>query len=571
MTESSPGFDEICREAAEAFLQTVVVVDNEASLSSARSQIVARKVSAPKRRPSAPGKSAAEELTASNRDEATSEDLPERGEEDLRAHRLELNAVSQAFAQHHLTCGVYLPNDGDEKSIKELVSETTSAIRPTDACVLDWQLRLGDPKPTIEAIKKVLEADQSEGGRLRLILIYTAEELDRAANELKSALDEKELDVDLYQDNGVPVISGVHFRIAFANKPTLGRDPDNDPATVSWEELPERILEEFRVLSSGLLRAFALSSVAAVRRDMHRILAQFEEGLDPVYAGDRATKPDPDDAGGLMVEILQSELELSIRASDAADICLGPEACVAWLKYRGDQCTDQARPINFYDKTRNSFTEINDKARRELLRLGTRDIKTREFQKSVTQSFFSSEELQEDGWEKKSAQYAVLSTFAYHSGETATRTVPHPPVLKFGTVVGDEEGVFLCIQPACDTVRLTQKTAFIFVALIPNDSEFDLVLPAGGSYAHYQLPEKQKDKHLREVRTLWFEPQNGDDIILAGETDKKDFRFKDADEGEWIWRAQLREMTAVHLAQKAVRSIGRIGANEFEWLRTSAK
>lgn len=568
MTDPITTFDALCSRAVKAFMQTVVVIDNEASLASDASGKPTRSAVANRKRPTAPGKATIDSTVAVDDDEESFGRKADDQDIEPSGHRLDLNKVSQAFAEHGLTCGVYLPTDNDSMSREGLIQATVDAILPTDACVLDWQLRVGDSSPAVEAIKKVLETDLQEGGRLRLILIYTAERLEDASPILKNALEAKHYQISSNDSDQGPLIIGDHFRIIFVSKPTLGRKPGEDPAVVDWSSLPARIISEFSILSRGLLRAFALESVAAVRRDIHRILAQFDSELDSVYAADRATKPDPDDAGRLMVEVLQSELSLSIAESQAEKNVLGAESSILWLESRAGRLPKDCVVSSIRREGElNNITDINNDTRITFLKDGFRDVKSSEKQGTISQSFFNSRE----NWEKYSSDYAVLTTLAHHSGERAGRPPSENPLLQFGAVIGDASQILLCIQPACDAVRLQSNTAFLFVRLISETSNFDLIIPNADTNTRYQIPDSGKLKHLRELKTLWFNPLDGKDFICAQKNDDGKHFFIDGSGTHWEWRAQLREMTAVQLAQKAISPISRIGSNQFEWLRTNAK
>lgn len=588
MTSAAKNFDDICREASTAFLQTVVVIDNEASLHTDEPPASTAKT-AVKRRSATPGAKApasAEAEPASSEtvlesaeaaspsaqtapEPSNAEASDDGADDDAEAHTLKLKRVSRAFAEKELTCGIYLPSEHDPGDLATLISETVAAIHPTDACVLDWQLRVGDSGPAIEAIKAVLQGDEGEGGRLRLILIYTAEDLKAASEQLSAALREAGRAVELTTSVSGPLITGGHFRIAFANKPTRGRSPEEDDAVIGWDGLPEKIVAEFTTLSRGLLRAFALQSVAAIRRDMHRILAQFDEELDPVYAGDRATKPDPEDAARLVLEILQSELALSVSSNDAVTNVLGSEGSTAWLESWLPKLMDtKCKPIALHSAAE-KVKLIDQNFRRKLIKEGAADFKRIDSPAEISRAFFSEKDL--DRWEPVSESYAILSSFAHHSGGAARRPPKDRPSLTFGTIIGNKDCDLLCVQPACDTVRLTEKTAFLFVKLIQGTTDFDLVVPIDDTFTRYEIPETAKRKHLRELCTLWFSPQANEDVIFADGNESDGFHFEDAENAKWTWRAQLRDVSAIQLAQKAIRSVGRVGLNEFEWLRTSAK
>jgi hypothetical protein len=504
--------------------------------------------------------------------------------EEPAAHRLELNKVSQAFAEHGLTCGVYLPTEEDPADRDNLVKAAVQAIRPTDACVLDWQLRKGDSGPAIDSIKQVLERDKQEGGRLRLILIYTAEKLEDAAPALKGALQTEGHNITLHDlDNG-PVITGNHFRIVFVNKPTRARDPENDLAVVPWSCLPQRIINEFTILSRGLLRAFALESVAAVRRDIHRILAQFDEELDPVYAGDRATKPDPHDASTLIVDILCSELNYTLTHSAAAQENLAEKGLLLWLneqEKREERCTfrDDNRKFMMGEK---EAPGLNFETRNELLkgRSATSGPWLNEKSSvSVRKNFF----LDDEAAENASLKLASLSTLVRTA---ASNAVPPDGVrLRFGSIVrleqegkndvtesGDgteektnsEDGVFLCLQPSCDTTRITGERPFLLVRLVPDSQKFQLPIPEKVGFSHWRLPEKDE----RLILTATFPASDQCGVVMATTNAScKSSHFLDNKTRKWFWLADLRDLTAVTMRDEALQPFSRVGVNSLEWLR----
>lgn len=581
MTEDITTFDGLCNRAVKAFMQSVVVIDNEASLNSDNSRNPIPPVNAARKRTTAPGMVKANPTENFKDDKEKLNAEASNNEEEPEAHRLELNKVSQAFAEQELTCGVYLPTEQDPAGMEELIRATVQAIRPTDACILDWQLRKGDSTPAIKSIKKVIQRDKEEGGRLRLILIYTAEKLDDAFPVLQTALEDEKYQVTVHDLEDGPVIASDHFRIVFINKPTRMWNQEGAAAVVQWKDLPQRIIREFTILSRGLLRAFALESVAAVRRDIHRILAQFDEDLDPVYAGDRATKPDPSDASNLIVELLCSELNYTLSHSKGAQESLAETGLMLWLK------THEAQG-SFRDDT-NQFkvgevdvVGLNAETRSTLLKSRAAENGTWVNEKSavrVRKNFFSDDEKAETA----SLKLASLSTLV----RTASLGVAPPDGvrLRFGTIVRLEQAdenetkkpdeteqhesmdkgeVFLCLQPSCDTARINGERPFLFVKLVPDHKRFQLPIPEGTGFSHWRLPEKDE----RFILTPTFPASDQSGVVLAKKGSAcHSFYFSDVHGRKWFWLADLRDLTAVTMRDEALQPFSRVGVNSLEWLR----
>lgn len=577
MTDALATFDELCQRAVKAFLQTVVVIDNEASLNSDSAREKEASIRAARKRAPTPtkGERASSSAGGGKKTHHANAALSSQHNIEREPHRLELNHVSRAFAAQELTCGVYLPSEQDPACRDELVTETARAILPTDACVLDWQLREGDSSPAIDAIKQVLKTDVHEGGRLRLVLVYTAENLDDASKQLKTAL-ETDHEATLENCKDGPVITGNHFRIRFVNKPTRGLTPDEHPDVVPWDGLPERIIREFTALSRGLLRAFALQSVAAVRRDMHRILAQFEEELDPVYAGDRATKLDQDDASGLIVDLLSSELNYTLFHSTLAKQCLNETGLFPWLDEKNTSFRDDADVLEVGGET---FHGVNSTSREALLK--NREARANGWLGEgsavrVRKKFFPTDERAESA----SLKMAALSTLARTSIGRARP--PDGIRLRFGTIVrvqnkgtpqgdtafyDDQAGVFLCLQPSCDTVRITDKRPFLMVRLVEDERKFVIALPEASGFSRWRVPETDE----RFLLTPYFNSSHeSDSVLAASDGDGEPSCFIDCDKRKWFWLADLRDLAAVEIRDKVLQPFARTGLNSLEWLRLRA-
>jgi len=143
------------------------------------------------------------------------------------------------------------------------------------------------------------------------------------------------------------------------------------------------------------------------------------------------------------------------------------------------------------------------------------------------------------------------------------------PLLTLGSIVVDEsqgeiKKYFLCIQPLCDSVRLSDKRNFSFIPLnIPpagNPDKFDFVVKDKGDYV-------QLLTDLRAYNTLMieFDPR-GNGEILAEDSDDDWFFYGEGDR-KLRWIADLKFPHAQRIITQYSELLGRVGLTESDWLR----
>lgn len=72
---------------------------------------------------------------------------------------------------------------------------------------------------------------------------------------------------------------------------------------VSYEDLPAFVINEFALMTSGLLSNFLLLSLITLRQNSSKILGVFSKDLDPAFLGHKAIIPKQEDAEDLLVEL----------------------------------------------------------------------------------------------------------------------------------------------------------------------------------------------------------------------------------------------------------------------------
>ena len=504
------------RKIAERFLRTAVVVDDEAYMNLAGDVPPPQKLKAPDRRSRA----------------QMSQEGPNFGRKS--GHNLDARSVIDSFAAVGVICGVVGPSPA-----------TMEMIRQADIVVLDWQLKKEDPNFSLDLFERLLiEVDRNS---LRLIAFYTGE---GALQDIREKVLEKlkEVNLDPVRDEKGLGIAYRHGRVVFYAKPDVMLAPHSNAINVSEGDLADRLVEEFSMLTAGLLPGIALASLTAVRECEHMVLDRFESRLDPAFLAHRVCLSDPEEAERQIVNHVAEELRGLMDNAVAGESPAGEGAVDGWVRSR----YSAEKPFAFGEKRLNLEQTV------VLAKNGLKAsvLKENAFA-SLTTGFARGEAGDLD------ERLAWMMSF---------RTVFNapPPTLWLGSVVTTEldgkDAHLLCMRPRCDSVRLDGATSFFFLPLVEDRKGRDqLVVKVGDEYRRLGIALDSAGWVIRN-----FLPNDGGRSITALQDDlQKDFYFEDQDGERFVWQGELKSEYAQRVAHTFAASLGRIAVDESEWLRRS--
>lgn len=531
------------RAIVESFLQNVVILDDVVVMSQqGEEQSNTTPPGTTLRRPDYP-----ESTVASDR----------RVSSDRPGVPLHADTVIDAFADLGMVCAVL--KAGHDSAFPE---RTVKAAVRADIVVLDWKIHESAGDVALSVIKRILEADQNNH-RLRLIAIYTGEtDLGDISERIQLAIQ------DFYQDEEVDIANpscitkGPLRVLILAKEGTLGgHGPGLNYDEVTEGALAGRLVDEFVSMTSGLLRNVALAGIATIRKKAHRVLARFNEDLDPAYLGHRLLLPHPPDAEDHLVAALGSEL-LSVleeeRPGEHADI----EAIERWLN-RADG-PDISKPLTLSTPA----NVVND----------CLDLLLRGIDATHTQYITSKKKLEAHGTEL----FTDSPTTAKRSNENfaallnlKTRYPGQRPRLTIGAVLYTEEQdrcqYLLCLQPKCDSIRLKSASGFPFIPLATAQEEnrkrsFPLVVEIRtGEWETLGVVPKPSELIMRSFHA----GSNPPGEVIAIKDKPGEFYFEDVDKKRYHWVAEMKEEHAFRVAAAVASALARPGPNDAEWLRRS--
>jgi Response receiver domain len=516
-------FDNLVIKAVERFLQSAVVVDDRAFLPSA---IQPTRLRTPTREA---------ETLAEIEEETTQGSVSDSEVGDPANTPLNAKEIVDAFAARGVVCGVLRPS-ADEADAVRLVAPR--AIRRSDLIIVDWHLHGDDGEATIALLRDVV---QEAGEAMRLVAVYTGDpDLPRVARRLVQQLGGSPID-----DTSVEIGS---VRIVVIGK----ADPDAPKAgAVSEGELPDRLVTLYAALADGLVRAAALSALGAQRGATYRLLAGLGPEIDLGYVGQRALQSQSSEAEEHLFGMLVSELRAIVEDDEETRACIDANAVASWLKRESDE--GRGGPISYDALAVAVECDPYDDDAVRTLRKAHAEFNGINLKKGLTERIAATPDAARSADER----------FAMRMSLKLVHERPER-ILSVGTIVADQEGRYwLCIQPACDSLRIKGARRFPFVPLTVVTSRVDYVIDDEGGVQYLRLSRKPAD-----IKHWTFEADSALRAVVAKgglpafvTTSRRTFR----------WVGQLNEAHAQRAAQDIGAEQSRVGLAESDWLRNMAK
>ena len=540
-----------CLSSARKFLKNAVVIDNEPFVESVR------KIPIDEFRIVAPDDGMND--IAILEESIPIQQVAEEHEDSIDLHRLDVRKVSDAFAEEGLNCAFVLPDDNnfDEEIV---VRRVLNAALISDIVVIDWYLYGDSPNLTRRILREIASSDVAENGRLRFICIYTGQPVvDQIYMDVRESLSEGGIYVEMV-DEGVFFSKEQSYLVTVLNK-----------AAILPSDLPSNLVYYFSRFADGLMPSFALAAVGAIRKNIHHMVTRFDKVLDSAYVANRLITNPPEDVAELMRELLVSECDNAVGLESVADQYLDKEAVGKWLSIKKDEIVSQVYGKKQVDSALLSLllrNGIDDKGARtdagDLISLPG------EHRNKVSISLAGDEEKSKEA-ELSFSRLVVFKREAF--GDTKLiGTEGWLPSLTTGTLLrmqdGESKRYFICLTPACDTLRLLKETPFVFLEAVVDDNRYSLILKEeeGNSRGLYF-----REKHPT-LMTYSFLP-TGNSERVRGEQHKPEggknfFTFTTtSNQHRFTWLGEVRYARAASEMAKLAGNWMRIGISDSEYLR----
>jgi hypothetical protein len=491
-----------------------------------------------------------------------------------RAHELDAKYLIESFAERGMNCAVLRPKDFE---VEQLGKKLYPVAERSDIVMLDWVLHKDTEGNKVTELIAEMTKKSSQQHRLRLIVVYTGElEIVGIVDRIERAINDIGVR-NISRKDDFTLVSGPVRIVVYAKNNVGGRGLSDElrGRLVPADQLPDKLISEFTEITAGLVSNVALNSLAAVRSNTHRLLSKFNSDIDAPFLAHRAMLPQPDDASAQLIHLIGSELTAVLEGNEVgkvADESEGIDVIKAWIDMNEASGYEFAKRFKIKDAT-DVLIQLNT-----LLRKGVADntlqgvfktFKNNPHKRELTAQLCSSSKTASD----LDHEFASLTIL-----KSDYRTESNPPALFPGTLlkeilpVAEAEPSFrywICIQPVCDCVRITVTRSFPFLELelVDDKSKFELVLPdKSKSYVRAHVIYRPYKSRLEA-----FDPSNDGSRMVRAEWQSDGNYFMANNGNRYQWLAELKFEPMQRIVNKYAAELSRVGLDESEWLRRSAR
>ncbi|WP_315079574.1 response regulator receiver domain [Acinetobacter guillouiae] len=553
---TSQNFFEVSRSIAEKFIQSVVAVDDKITFGGSQNNALEEpsQVVVPPQDLSGLGEIAHEQASS-----VISESTDNHDDNELNYQEL-----SEGFAEKSILCTAlktFNGVDGEEKTI----NATLNLAKKADITILDWQMedseiRHGEIAKGV--IGQLLTHDVNNNGRLRLILIYTSADIGDVVTKLVRRLNDYEPQAKNENSIIFPNESLKLCRIFVINK------------TENIQQLVDTSIQKFTEMTCGLLSNATLAAITEIRDKTHHHLYKFNSKLDTAYishvigliSSPEMRESAHEVAFDYAVDLISEELKSDLQTSKYLKDSLTSDTLKKWPLYKNPEnqnkhsiTVGEKEPVVFNNERMQKILSV--KTDEELLaileespafpKIGKKN-RFDSFRDSYIQFKFTDEDNRNE--------HLQLSAIECLRRDPLKINSDFEPVLKQGTVIRKDDTYFVCIQPICDSVRLTCATSFLFLKSEKlDDTNFSHVIRHGEGYKCLRFKSTS-----RFVSLIEFTPSSK--MIRATKQDTINvFHSTNGDIYEWC--GELKQAIYQELVNAVSASIARVGFDSFEWLR----
>lgn len=566
-TESRTGKDflEYSRDIARDFLQSVMVVDDQAHFTGDEKTFTeAKTLTSPRSRNFSAQSKTTKTVTSLKFEKDTADFV------DDPDHQLNAKKVIDKFADNGIACAILRPSDGET----ELIEKVKALALKSDILVFDWVLKRGDAegKTVIDIISNIVSNDLSKERRLRLIVVYTGQKkLKKIIKTLKAKITEikndHSLSIKIESPNDYTVKAHSIRICAFAKEGIKDKILESDQRIVTNENLAERLISEFTEMTAGLVSNAALKAFSVLRSETHRILSRFNIKLDPAFLAHRVMLKQPNEAGRLLSMLIGSDLTSLLEEKEIGentDTDENFDLLQAWLKFKEEE------GVKIREGFENNNRIPSEKEILSLIRKGLSEasvagqygISHKKLHKANLTGRFSGVKTETPSAKAAESEFAVLTTFKPDFKS-------QPPQLVLGTVLKNEreKTYWVCIQALCDCVRITGKRKFPLLPLLDvNDTDnFNFVIQESE-----ELKKVKVDFRPYSLRSENFMADPNHQTIYGIKEFKSGnikYKFITTQRKKYVWVGELRFAHAQRIANQFAGQISRVGLDESEWQR----
>ena len=509
--------------------------------------------------------------------------IPTVIKEENKLHGFNVPKIVKAFENKKILCSAIRPEIDKTKltsdefkkiALENKVNQYFPILSKADIIILDWEFFEGDQKG--EFTQGLLKKFYDELEKLRLIIIYTGTDVRNNVLNVLQTLFEIDGDIKEIEDKEcVFEKKGLRVKVVLKNETTTQKG-DLNIKQCSEEELSEVCLNEFAIMTQGLITNTTLKAITTIRDNTYSILSKFNSTLDAPFLTHRAFLPCPEDSEYFITESIGQEISSLIHNLDVYDV-VNIENIEKWLSHNEINNLDityKKNDDNFLTENKTA-KEIFEKGIPTLIKLNN----SSETKKCLKKTVLTKQLLKlSDSDMFKSIPDKELSVIT-----SIQSNYKNVPFLTQGIILKKEENscsvtnedlccdcnnndntYYLCIQQKCDCHRIEDEgRTFLFLPLKEKreNDNFDIIIK-DNEYKYLKLVET-----YNLVLKKFTPDSNNGKIIAKKESVNNKYYFETCNNEKFDYISILKPIHAQKISNKIAGNLSRVGLDDTEWFR----
>lgn len=437
---------------------------------------------------------------------------------------IQTTELIRTFSKENLLVTPINPQKLASQTRQDCVLILIKLAEKADVIILDWEMSVsfsdGTSITTSELSTQIIECLKSDK-KYRLVIIYTAdnpESIDVSTSE--------NIEIKKYCKN-----------------------PIHDNYYKTYEQLAVQISDDYLSSKKGILSSALLDALTRLRHSTYSMLSSLHKDYDTALLYHRILLTNPDKINDFCGGIIADEI-LSHISPDAIKVNLDKEVFKNYIDENEIQLE--------FKQNQSSRVALNEEQLNSVIDRGYSAFFSTTRANQIAHGEKLDYIIKDDDIEK-------LKAFSYYSTMQSEQEAPY---LRLGCIVKETNTFYLCIQPPCDSERITPSNEtgicdnpqnFLFLKLSENENKISFYVKEGNCFKGLQLT-------FKAVETFLF----------AG--DRNGFVSTDSN-GDYVTYCQndsatklhyvccLKPMFAQKIANEFAANISRVGIDQFEWLR----
>lgn len=501
--------------------------------------------------------------------------------------------IIKNFSEEGVVCSIFKFTEESD------IHRIANISQRSDITILDWKMNpilenteIDDDEEddereskgyyTLEILKKVIPCKYN---KFKLFIIYTDEiDFSRIVTEIRKTL--TETGVSIKEESQYSFLCNSSKITIFgkeAIKTKTTHIKDIAERAFSYAELPNAIYDEFIKFTHGVVSNIFLKSITSIRANTFFLLDTFQREIDAAFISHKGLLPLPDDAHDHIIELIGSEIKSVISgALNEIDTNTQIEGFIESLDPKQLLFNFNKEGLPNIDNIPNSF---NIEEFKILFQKGVIPICKYEKESTKSKIDLSKKVIKHlpkiiiKGCEpqiskekvtllanKSNIIFAKLTTLRNRYLDSNKPILTLGVLLK-GTTLSGENEYWVCIQPKCDSVRLSIDEnmhigrPFMFLNLTKTSNNGDVVLDTNLALKIIY--------NITKIRQFMFRPTENGMVQVQG-INSDNWFFLDSFGKRFEYLGELKNDFAQRIANNFASQISRVATNHSEWLRLNS-